>query len=516
MKEDAAADAPAAHRLRLGGCVLDLAAGELLAPGGQRAALRKQALELLLTLGRRAGEVVSKNELMDRVWPGVVVGESSLAQAVADIRRALGDSGHRLVRNIARRGYLLAPDGAPGADDDRPPLSIAVLPFEIEGEAGSVDWLAAALHGDLITELARLQGVVVIARDTAAAYQDRDVDPRQVARELHVRHVVRGRLRRDGTQLRLALVLVDGDRGVQIWAETFQVERARLPQALDELAVQVTRALQPDLLRSTVERRTALSALEVSADDLAMRAVAIWFRGLNFENVVEALKLLERAVALDRDSVRAWGGLNVITLQGVYQGWLTDRAARMQRIEEAAQQLERLDSDGYYTWQARTIRAFLREDWATMLRVSSAWCERCLHPAPFAARGIALIFNGRPDEALPALHDALRISPRDSMRAEWQYRIALAHFIVGRYELACEWGQTAAISNPGLPWPPVHAAAMQRLGQHEAAENALRDHLARHPGFEAAHILRRLSGGSAGFLEGRGRLLDSLREIGLS
>jgi TolB-like protein len=516
MKEDAAADAPVAHRLRLGGCVLDLEAGELLAPGGERAALRKQALALLLTLGRRAGEVVSKDELMDRVWPGLVVGDSSLAQAVADIRRALGDSGHRLVRNVARRGYLLAADGTPGAGDDRPPLSIAVLPFEIEREADNVDWLAAALHGDLITELARLHGVVVIARDTATAYQGREGDPRLVARELHVRHVVRGRLRREGNQLRLALALVDGDSGAQIGADTFLVERARLPQALDELAVQITRALQPDLLRSTVARRTALSALEVSADDLAMRAVAIWFRGLNFENVVEALKLLERAVALDRDSVRAWGGLNVMTLQGMYQGWLTDRAARMQRIEEAAQQLERLDSDGYYTRQARTIRAFLRQDWATMLRVSSAWCERCLHPAPCAARGIALIFNGRPDEGVPALHDALRLSPRDSMRAEWQYRIALANFIVGRYELAVEWGQTAAISNPGLPWPPVHAAAMQLMGQREAAEDALRDHLARHPGFETAHILQRLSGGTVGFLEGRERLLDSLREIGLS
>jgi TolB-like protein len=495
--------------------VLDLAAGELVASDGQRAALRKQALELLLTLGWHAGQVVGKDELMDRVWPEVVVGETSLAQAVADIRRALGDSGHRLVRNVARRGYLLAPDGAAGTDDDRPALSIAVLPFEIEGGASDADWLSGALHGDLVTELARLYGVVVIARDTTAAYQGGGIDPRQVARDLRVRHVVCGRLRHEGTLLHLALTLVDGDSGAQSWAETFLVERARLPQALSDLALQIARVLQPELLRSTVERRGALSTLEVSADDLAMRAFAIWFRGLGFENVVEALKLLERAVALDPDSVRGWGGLNFITLHGVYQGWLTDRPMRMRRIEEAAQQLERLESDGFFTWQARVIRTYLLEDWPAMLRVSSAWSERYRHPGAFVARGLALILNGSPDEALPWLQDALRFSPRDTMRAEWQYRIALAHFIVGRYELACEWGHTAAISNPGLSWPPVHAAAMQRMGQNELARNALREHLARHPAFETAHIVRRLPGGDARFLEGRGQLIDSLRELGL-
>src|SRR6185312_4423720 len=103
----------AAGRLRLGGFVLDLAAGELLSADGQLAGLRKQALQVLLALGRRAGQVVSKGELMDLVWPRSVVGEGSLTQAIAEIRRALADTEHRRVRNVARRGYMLVPD-APG------------------------------------------------------------------------------------------------------------------------------------------------------------------------------------------------------------------------------------------------------------------------------------------------------------------------------------------------------------------------------------------------------------------
>ena len=102
----------AANRLELSGFVLDLNRGELLTPEDQLAGLRKQALDVLLVLGARAGQVVSKDELMSRVWPDVVVGEGSLVQAIGDIRRVLGDSGHRLIRNVARRGYMLVPEGS--------------------------------------------------------------------------------------------------------------------------------------------------------------------------------------------------------------------------------------------------------------------------------------------------------------------------------------------------------------------------------------------------------------------
>ena len=110
MNELSASAQTAVDRLPLGGFVLDLAAGELLSADRQPAGLRRQALELLLVLGRRAGQVVGKDELMDLVWPDVVVGEGSLTQAIADVRRALGDTEHRLVRNVARRGYMLVPD----------------------------------------------------------------------------------------------------------------------------------------------------------------------------------------------------------------------------------------------------------------------------------------------------------------------------------------------------------------------------------------------------------------------
>ena len=249
MNEPSAAAQTAVDRLPLGSFVLDLAAGELLSADRQPAGLRRQALEVLLVLGRRAGQVVGKDELMDLVWPDVVVGEGSLTQAIADVRRALGDTEHRLVRNVARRGYMLVPDAAL---DDAPALSIAVMPLDVEGDAEASDWLADALHGDLVSELTQVHDVVVMARDTAATYKGKPIDPRQVARELRVRYIVRGSLRYEGTVIRLNLALVDGGNGVQLWAESFVIERARLPQALAELAVQIVLVLRPELYRSAV------------------------------------------------------------------------------------------------------------------------------------------------------------------------------------------------------------------------------------------------------------------------
>ncbi|MBX9945984.1 MAG: tetratricopeptide repeat protein [Reyranella sp.] len=510
MAEKAAHGGTATGRLQLGGLVLDLAAGELLTADHRPAGLRRQALDLLLVLGRRAGQVVGKDELMSLVWPDVVVGEGSLTQAIADVRRALGDTEHRLVRNVARRGYLLAPDTAA----DSPELSIVVMPLTVEGEVEDNEWFADALHGDLVIEVARLPGSLVIARDTAATYKGKAIDPRQVSRELRVRHVVLGSLRYEGSRIRLNLALVSGDTGIQSWAESFVVERAQLPQSLAEFAIQIERALQPELYRSVIERRAALSPLEVSADDLAMRAFALWFHDFNAQNTNEALKLCERAVALDPDSVRGWWGLSFMNYQGVINRWLPDASAAVRRIDDAAASLGRLTPDGHATYQARVIQAFLKHDLPALLRLTAAWAERHRHPTAFAARGLALLVNGHADEAVAALEKALRLSPRDPIRAEFQYRLAMAHFLAGRYEMAADWGLTAADTNPGLPWPPIHAAAMQRLGRTEAARQAFAEFMKRHPTFDYDHIRQRLPGDKPKAAEGRERLESSLRRIG--
>ncbi|MDF2465813.1 MAG: putative response regulator [Ramlibacter sp.] len=576
----------ATNRLTLGEFVLDLEAGELFAAGGQLAGLRKQALDVLLALGRRPGQVVSKDELIQLVWPNVVVSEGSLTQAIADIRRVLGDSEHLVVRNVARRGYMLVPDELPPAAGDEapspardspqapapavavamlrprwrnaallgglllavllagggwlasritrdawqspadlaraplprevPPLSIIVLPLTLEGEASEAEWLADALHGDLVLAVAQLQNSLVIARDTASTYKGKAADPRQVAREMGVRHVVQGSLRREGERVRINLALIDGESGVQRWAETFGVERAELAQAVGDFAVAMERTLVAELYRSTARRSVTLSPAEVTADDLAMQGYALWYRGVTRENVLAARALFDRAVAMNPDSARAWGGVHFTTANMVFNGWTDDRAAALRRAEEATANLERLDRDGNYTYSSRVFLLVQKyRDYPAMLRQTTEWSERYRLPLAFGAHGMALVLNGRFDDAVPALERALRLGPRDPYRAEWQYRLALAHFGAGRYELARDWSQTAANTTPTLRWPPIHAAALLRLGRRDAAQQAFDEHMRRHPGFAAGQVTARFPSEEAAHSELRSRLIESLRELGM-
>jgi adenylate cyclase len=583
MDSSAPPDGPAPTRLALGVCTLDLAAGELRDAKGDLAGLRKQALDLLLVLGRRAGQVVGKDELMAAVWPRVVVGEGSLTQAIADIRRVLGDDEHRLLRNVARRGYMLAlmpvtaaapaapaprhaaapaAPGSPATGPRRaawvgacialavagaaavgyamrdasppgwqsptdlaraplareiPPLSIIVLPLAIEGGTPDAEWLADALHGDLVTSLARQHNSLVIARDTAATYKDKGkaVDPRHVAREMGVRHVVRGSLRQEGTGVHLNLALIDGESGVQRWAETFSTERAQLAQAVGDFAVAIERTLTPALYRSTVERRAALSPSEVTADDLAMQGVATWYRGVSRENVLAAQALFERALTLDANSARAWAGIHYTSANMLLNGWADDRAATARRHDEAVANLERVEPDGTYTYSAKTMKLFMQRDYPALLRHTDEWVERYRLPVAYGAHGVALVLNGRFDAAVPVMERALRMGPRDPFRAEWQYRLALAHFGAGRYELAHDWSRSAANTNARLLWPPIHAAALLRLGDREAAQQAFDEHMRRHPAFVAGHVRNRMPSEVPAYVEMRTRLVSSLVELGM-
>ena len=165
------------------------------------------------------------------------------------------------------------------------------------------------------------------------------------------------------------------------------------------------------------------------------------------------------------NSVRAWGGVVITNYLGASNGWLPDRSAALHRFDVASDNLERLDPNGYFAVQAKVCQAFDRKDWPAVLRVSEVLVERHPNPVAFAVYAHALALNGRPRKRSHLLELALRLSPRDALRAEWQYRLAFVHFMLNQYEQAHDWGQTAQISNPNLPWPPIHAAALVRLGK---------------------------------------------------
>ena len=541
---DRVMEAVSASSLPLSGFVLDLAASELLTSDRQVAVLRKQALDVLLVLGARAGQVVTKDELMRLVWRDVVVGEGSLTHAISDIRHVLRDNDHRLVRNVARRGYMLVPESGlsvvrsgaePNQSPDapkpeatcpsaaRPPLdphvpsvSLVVLPFKSTA-GGADDWFADAITTDLTTSMSRMSGSFVIGRDTAFTYKGKQPDPRDVARDLGVRYVVVGSTRRDGDYVRLNLSMIDGESGVQQWGQQFVIERAELERSIDDIVGQLARSVFVELFHSVGDRATRLKPSEIAADDLAMRGWSIHLRGLSAENFREAQRLFEQALAKDPDSVRALAGLIVNSNFGVITGWLPDKTAALRGAEESIARIEQLGGDDYFTLIARCSQLNVRGERETMLRVADTLVAHFPNdPLAYQYRSQALMYLGRFEESILPAQRAIRISPRDSRLGLWYWFVANNQFALEQYEAATESARRMHAASPNFPLAtPLLAASLVRSGHKAEAEKLLRDYLAANPNVDASSVAARMRSSHPRFVEGLDRMLASLREIGL-
>ncbi len=339
-----------------------------------------------------------------------------------------------------------------------------MLPFAVEGASGNGDWSADALLNDLTNEVARIPGIKVVANATASTYKGKAVDPRQLARELRVRYVVRGSLRPQSDAILLNLELIDGETGLQRWGELYVVERARINEVRDEFVVRVGRFMHIEVIKAAGDYVATLPPDEVSADDLNMQGFALLHRSYSSQNLNEALALFERAVIKNPNSIRAWGGVSITNYIGVLNGWLPDRSAALHRFDVGQRQPRASRSERVLFVSGQSLSGHGPKDWPAVLRISEVLAERHPNPVSFAMNGFALALNGRPAEAVAPLELALRLSPRDALLAEWQYRLAFVHFMLNQHEQARDWGQTAQITNPHLPWPPIHAAALVRLG----------------------------------------------------
>jgi TolB-like protein len=395
-------------------------------------------------------------------------------------------------------------------------LSIVVLPFANEGAAEDA-WFADSLSADIALELSRASGSSVIGRDTAASYRGRQVDPREVARELNVRYVLLGSARRSADKVRIEARLVDGDSGIQKWGERFDLDRNELARAVDDIALRLARSVGVELYRSAGAAAVLLPPSAVRADDLAMRGLSVYFRGASPENFREALALFEQAVAEDPRSVRGWGGVTFINYLQYAYGWTDDREKARRRVEEAAARVNQLDSGDFFAILALATMALMNRDWNGLLAVADRIVERFPgHPTGYSNRAAALLFLGRFEDMLAPNQRALDLSPRDTQAPLRMWQRAFALFALGRNAEAADWARKSAAANARLPLPaPTLAAALARDGKRDEAARILAEHMKQQPGFSAERIAAILRSDQPEFVAARGQLVDALREIGL-
>ena len=565
---------PPASALRVfGPFTLDVVRCELL-QDGRAVALRPKAFDLLTFLTSRPGELLTKDQLIAAVWPGVVVTDDSLTQCVHELRGALGATG-ALLKTVPRRGYrfdalvesgpLAAPRPTTVATDvqvdpvqapakaeprrrrlglmagaagllvvvltlvalawnwgsgkpapDSPPLSLVLLPLENLDEATSSGF-ADALTVDLNAELGRLASVFIISTGTAATYKGKPADPREVARALGVRYVVRGTVQRSGDEVRLALAMVDGESGGHHLAHAGTFERARLRGAVDDVVQQVARSLNVQMYRSGGTRAAVLGPEQVQADDLAMQGWGVYFRGLSRENFLAALPLFEQAVAKDDRSILGWGGVAVINGLGARIGWLPDRAAVIRRLEFASARLDDLDSEHLFALLAKQHLTALSGDWEGHVMVMRSTIQRYPNHAPsYSGLSTGLVSLGRFDECVGLTQRAIRLSPRDALLGAWHLNLGICHFMREEYADAAAAARLALQLSPTLPVPPlILAAALARDGKPDDGRAVIATHLQRHPGARAAEVAKLLRGDAPPFVAGRTRVMESLRDLGM-
>lgn len=558
MQREPDADLRHAQRLAWPGFVLDLARSELLDAAGHPTELRAQALKVLLLLGERAGQVVGKDELMRQVWHDVVVTEDSLVQAVGDIRRVLGDAKHERVRTVPRRGYLLVPDepaaraaassaqacAAPrfrfaswlgvaslllavavagsmaartGGSAPALPRSLAILPFESDG--GAEDWFAAGVTSDLTALLGTWADTTVIGRSSTAAYKGKDVDARVVGRELSVAHIVTGRARRDGDQVRLAVSLVETASGRTVWSELRDVPRAEIGALIGDVAGGIARTMVVewgDAVAAASARR-GLQPQQVQADDLAMQGMAELLRGVSRENWERSRQLFEQAVALDPASRRALAGVTLSNVNLVLWLWSDDPARDVARAGQALAQLDLIAPDLLMTRLAHASMAYTRHDWAGLAAISDQLVRDFPNePTAYHHRCGGLLRLARFEEAVAACQRAMRISPRDSRVTVWQGLMGFNLLQLGRYAEAEQVLRASTTSNPRVPFYfAMLAAALAEQGRRDEGARVMQEAMARHPDFRRSTITGYWIAADPRFLAGRDRVIARAGELGL-
>ena len=478
---------------------LDLDRLCLLGPSGL-ADLRPKSFEVLRYLVEHAGRVVTKEEMLDALWPDVTVGEESLTQCISEIRRAINDTGQRIIKTIPRRGYLIdvpvLSGGATAAEVSRVttfnaerasglPLpdkpSIAVLAFTNMSGDPAQEYFSDGITEDIITGLSRFSELFVIARNSSFQYKGKSPDIRHVGRELGVRYVLEGSIRRAGDRVRISAQLIDAVTGAHRWAERYDRELKDVFAVQDEVSRAIVAILIAHVNKAEIERTINKRPETWQAYDYFLQAAdtrASFGASWKAAELYEARRLLEQTLAIDPNYARAYVRLAQIHITA----WLTSldgdhlSPACLDRAHHLARKAVQLDPN---LPEARAVLGFVlvrrREHEAAV-----AECEKAMALNPNFTDwrlGNILMLSGDPVRAIEAGERHMRLDPFYApITAAF---LALAHYVLRQYAQALPLLRECASRGPNFP--AVHvllAATHAQLGNIEQARA------------EAAEVLR--------------------------
>ena len=459
-----------------------------------------QVFDLLVFLVRNRDRVVSKDDLLASVWGGRIVSESTLASRINAARRVIGDTGEqqRLIRTIIGKGVRFVGKVVEQDTDQTalppivPRLSIVVLPFANFSNDPDLEYVADGITDDLTTDLSRISGGFVIARNTAFTFKGKPVDVKKIGRELSIRYVIEGSVRRAGDLLRLNVQLTDAESGAHLWANRFDTGSLDLAQAQSEITGRLARAINLKLVEAESRRIERESALDPDPHDLLIRGWAMLGRPVSAATMQESLRVFERVLEIDPGSVDAKVGVAYTLCGTIADGWSTSVQKDKARAEQLLLEAIECDASSFRARQALGLLRRLQK----RLDESRIELETAIALAPnyapaFCQLGMTLICLGQPDAAIPEIEKGIRFAPHDAVSPSAYSMLTVAYLISGHVEEAIEFARQARARNPRLYYTHMLlAAALGLKGELDEARAALAEGIKLRPEFNSLARLR--------------------------
>jgi TolB-like protein len=476
---------------------LDPEAG-LLYHGAEPTMLGQRAVALLRLLLENAGVPVSKDALIEAGWGGLAVADNNLTVQIAALRRVLGDAANAegWIETLPRRGYRYVgpavatngPDASPVARAASPPTlpdrpSVAVLPFSNLSGDPHEDYFADGMVDDIITGLARINWLFVIARNSTFIYKGRAVDVKQVGRELGVRYVLEGSVRKAGGSVRVTSQMIDASTGAHVWAERYDRSSNDIFALQDEIALSAVGAIAPSVRRAEIDRVKRKRPDSLDAYDLVLRAQVDVDSGMP-EQVTRALVLLERAIELDPTYALAHGNAAMCHHCLFLRAGLREvnRTASIRHARSAI--IHGQDDALALTWAGFSIGMDGHDRGAAFTALEAALAISPSSALTYILGSVILGWGGEAERAIEWSERGIRLSPFDS----WSWAAfdaqAMSYLLRGRYDEACRAAYKSVQANPAHSITYVQlAAALAKLGRLDEARAAAARALELHPTF---------------------------------
>ena len=420
---------------------------------------------------------------------GICISAGVCDEVRGKLPASFDDLGVQRIKNIARavRAYRVRPGGAAPS---RPPLtlpdkpSIAVLPFANMSGGAEQEYFADGMVEDIITELARFRWLFVIARNSCFTYKGRAVDVKQVGRELGVRYVLEGSVRKAGGRVRITGQLIEAETGAHLWADRFEGLLEDVFELQDRVTSSVVGRIAPRLEQAEIERARRKPTERLDAYDHYLRGMEA-FRRFSPGTNDEALALFTRACALDPDYAGAYAMAARCYLQRVGFGWAAAGAFEIAEVRRLAHRAAALGRDNAVALSdagpALIVVAGDLDDGADMIARALALNQNLASTWHFSS--MAKAFLGEPELSVEHAERAMRLSPQDPQMFAMQTVGAWGHFFQGRYEEAWRWAEAAMRQQPNFFIGICVAAASAAMsGNLAAAADAMARLRATNPG----------------------------------